>query len=249
MIKVLCCIVWLFFASSLAANSLQWLEQELAQGPWQDEWIWLDDPQQPGLWQWHRTGNPKGLAIILHPSGQHLDWPDRVRQLRLNLPDNGWATLSIQLRPDQSHEQYRTQIRRALALGAERGFLNTALVGLGSSASQVLAFSQSHNPEQDNFGLYLVLYDIQPVEGIDINQLLGQLQLPILDLYHPNGPGQDVAAHLRRAAAARRQNQGYLQIAEPSPPARTGDGHDRLSRRVWGWLANNASGQEARRAN
>ena len=45
----------------------------------------------------HTTSSPKGAVILMHGSGAHPDWGDIIHPLRSELPDKGWATLSIQL--------------------------------------------------------------------------------------------------------------------------------------------------------
>jgi len=52
-----------------------------------------------GLFMQERSGTPQGAVLILHDNGQHGQWPEIVAPLRENLPQYGWATLSIAL-PD-----------------------------------------------------------------------------------------------------------------------------------------------------
>ncbi|MAD46122.1 MAG: hypothetical protein CMI02_02305 [Oceanospirillaceae bacterium] len=52
-----------------------------------------------GLFMQERAGLPQGGILILHDQGQHGHWPEIVAPLREQLPDHGWATLSIGL-PD-----------------------------------------------------------------------------------------------------------------------------------------------------
>lgn len=46
------------------------------------------------------SGRPQGAALILHDNGQHLLWPRAISPLQEQLPDYGWATLTIDL-PEQ----------------------------------------------------------------------------------------------------------------------------------------------------
>ncbi|MEA1890456.1 MAG: DUF3530 family protein [Pseudomonadota bacterium] len=41
--------------------------------------------------------NTGDAAILLHGLGVHPDWDQVIRPLRLRLPENGWATLSLQM--------------------------------------------------------------------------------------------------------------------------------------------------------
>lgn len=240
-------LIGLFFPPLSANNDLQ---QRLSHNPWQDEWLWLDANEQHfGLWQWHRTGNPKGLLIVFHGQGQHADWPDQVRNMRLEIPRSGWATLSVQVPEDMEQPAFNQLVNQALQLGSERNILNSALLAIGSHSNQLLDFGVKQAPRLDNFGLYFISLYWQPLAGYDAPDLISQLQYPMLDLWHGHGQEQQVQAVQRRAAATRRQNQRFQQIENAQPPARTQVYADRDTRRVWGWLQTNAQGAEARRAN
>ncbi len=43
------------------------------------------------------TDEAKGAVIILHGRGFHPAWPTVIQPLRTGLPENGWATLSLQM--------------------------------------------------------------------------------------------------------------------------------------------------------
>lgn len=61
--------------------------------------VWLDDKSEKfvGLWQPDTSGQPLGAVLLLHGEGHTPDWPQTVQALRKNLPEFGWATLSIGL--------------------------------------------------------------------------------------------------------------------------------------------------------
>ncbi|WP_198266381.1 DUF3530 family protein [sulfur-oxidizing endosymbiont of Gigantopelta aegis] len=52
----------------------------------------------------YETSKPKGAIILMHGSGAHPDWGDIIHPLRVELPDKGWSTLSIQM-PLEDPEQ------------------------------------------------------------------------------------------------------------------------------------------------
>lgn len=66
-----------------------------------DEAAWLSTASGKflGLYEQAKTGYPQGAVLILHAEGEHLNWHSNVQFLRLNLPERGWATLTIAL-PD-----------------------------------------------------------------------------------------------------------------------------------------------------
>ncbi len=75
--------------------------QEIAKQAEADAAVWL--PTANGtflaLYERARTGYPQGAVLILHAEGEHLNWRQSAQYIRLNLPDWGWATLTIEL-PD-----------------------------------------------------------------------------------------------------------------------------------------------------
>ncbi len=249
LLNTIIALLLLIFIPVHGQISAEDFQQRITNSPWQDEWLWLDQELDSfGLWQWHRTPSPKGLLIIFHGPGQHADWPDLIRNIRLELPRSGWATFSVQLPANLSQDQVNRLINQALQQGAERNILNTALMAVGAQSNQVLSFGVNQAPRLDNFGLYFISYYWQPLEGFDAADLMGRLQYPLLDIWHGND-WHRVQAVQRRGAATRRQNPNYLQIENTHPPARTGVQADRDMRRVWGWLQSNSQGTEARRAN
>ena len=50
-----------------------------------------------GLYTEASTETPKGAVILVHGGGVHPDWPQVIHPLRVNLPEQGWITLSIQM--------------------------------------------------------------------------------------------------------------------------------------------------------
>ncbi len=63
------------------------------------EVIWLESSDDRTIGLFHPQSQPEALGgIILFPSeGTHADWPDYAHPLRLQLSDQGWNTLSLQL--------------------------------------------------------------------------------------------------------------------------------------------------------
>ena len=63
------------------------------------EVIWLESSDDRTIGLFYPQSQPEALGgIILFPSeGTHADWPDYARPLRLQLSDQGWNTLSLQL--------------------------------------------------------------------------------------------------------------------------------------------------------
>jgi pimeloyl-ACP methyl ester carboxylesterase len=56
-----------------------------------------DDVEFLGLYAEPATEQEKGAVILLHGIGVHPAWPDVIEPLRMELPDYGWHTLSLQM--------------------------------------------------------------------------------------------------------------------------------------------------------
>ncbi|WP_455208656.1 DUF3530 family protein [Kaarinaea lacus] len=50
-----------------------------------------------GLYAEPSNNESKGAVILLHGIGVHPAWPDVIEPLRMELPDHGWHTLSLQM--------------------------------------------------------------------------------------------------------------------------------------------------------
>lgn len=61
-----------------------------------------------GLYAEPATDYSKGAVIILHGMGVHPAWPDVIEPLRMQLPDLGWHTLSLQM-PVLNNEAKETE--------------------------------------------------------------------------------------------------------------------------------------------
>ncbi|ODS22751.1 hypothetical protein AB835_12490 [Candidatus Endobugula sertula] len=76
---------------------MKWLAQHLPE----EAGMWLADGEDTffALWQPDRSGDAKGVILILHAEGEHPAWPQTTKPLHDTLPDYGWATLAISLPP------------------------------------------------------------------------------------------------------------------------------------------------------
>ena len=84
-------------ASNLARE--QRIAKQIVDAILDGETIWLeaDGNRFLTLYTEATTRQTLGGVILLHGMGANPDWMDVIQPLRVNLPDRGWATLSIQL--------------------------------------------------------------------------------------------------------------------------------------------------------
>ncbi|WLD59057.1 alpha/beta hydrolase family protein [Salinispirillum sp. LH 10-3-1] len=225
------------------------------------------------LWRNQETGNPQGALLIVHDNGHHQDWPHVVRDLRQYLPVVGWSTLSIAMppvpaprvparlldnddivpgsaagfEPDEDYlPMVDARIEASINELIRRGYLNIALVGVGSGAYQVTRFITTNAPEGDGFGFGLIMLDARPQDTAALAALLAQLDVPVLDLYLNRSAHSAQAAQQRRAALNRAgQGNNLVQVREQSSSTNYRASPNVVTRRVWGWLRSNMSGREA----
>ncbi|WP_167855866.1 DUF3530 family protein [Natronospirillum operosum] len=230
------------------------------------------DLTMPSLWMEQTTAHPQGGVLIIHDDGQHPDWPRLIHDLRHHLPDAGWSTLSISipprpapLVPERNREideprpgsaagsepnlDFEPEVARRILLGVnelnDRGIQNTVLVGVGTGAlyvtrSTVQELQMLAGPDQ---GIGLVLVGARPGDTAEIMPLLGQLTVPVLDVYLP-GDHTNEAARQRRAAINRAGLTEITQVREQAWASANRSGPQVVTRRTWGWLRSNLAGTQ-----
>lgn len=204
-----------------------------------------------GLWLEQRTGTPQGGILLLHDQGHQADWPFRLQQARSYLPDVGWNTLSITLprTPDDlSDADYDRLTMARVNAGVQRliqeGQLNLVLLGYGEGAYWAARYMAMTGAPPENFGYALMMVDATP-DRADLPDLIGQLEIPVLDLVFNDDNWAKRNARERKAEAARNQLENYLLIEDAPDGTFLGEPNpSRTTRRLWGWLRSNAAGQE-----
>ncbi|MCY0966063.1 DUF3530 family protein [Parathalassolituus penaei] len=110
-----------------------------------------------GLFVQESAGKPQGAALILHDRDQHLLWPEMIAPLQQQLPQYGWATLTIELTdaplyqvpPASQYKPAGTQETPADgAPTANNGTTATAATTTDSAASPAAATSPASNDVQ-----------------------------------------------------------------------------------------------------
>jgi hypothetical protein len=201
-----------------------------------------------GLSLQQRTATPQGAVLILHDEGQNPDWPANVQQARNFLPDIGWNTLSIALPLIGGYQtNARTTLDR-IALGVQRlnqeGQFNLVILGYGEGAYWAARYlSERLAPDQD-VGYALMMVNAKPIEP-DLRELIGGLEIAILDWVSDDSTAALKEADARRAEARRNQRERYTQIRDPQQASFYNQASpNRSTRRLWGWLRTRAAGRE-----
>jgi pimeloyl-ACP methyl ester carboxylesterase len=211
------------------------------------EWLEAGGQKFLGIYTEDQSGAPKGGAIILHGIGVHPDWPDVVYPLRSELPNYGWATLSIQMPilPNEATlkdyiplmKEATPRIQAAVAFLQAKGNQPIVLIGHSLGATMA-AIALTETGDLDLRGLVVIgmsSSDLDP--QLDTTAAIAKLGLPIFDLYGSRDLDEVLAAAAPRAAAARKA--GHTQYRQQ---AIEGADHffvgleEELVRIVRGWL-------------
>jgi len=219
------CTIQLVCQPAAGDSYEQGMEQTLAARVEQGVPLWLDETGDRflGIFLQPWTGRALGGVIIVHGMGGHPDWPEVVAPLRLKLPADGWATLSIQmpvLEPGEALADYgdtirqaNNRIRTAVRYLREMKLLNIALVGYGFGATTGACYLAEGNSDIQAFiGIGMQSYDfLNP--RLNLDACLAQIDIPVLDVY----ASRDIDTVLRLAAnrrleARRRGKEQYLQV-------------------------------------
>ncbi len=177
------------------------------------------------------TDSPKGAVILMHGSGAHPDWSDIIHPLRAELPDKGWATLSIQL-PLTFHDKEddasrieaiqasTARIQAAVKFLKDKSYNKIILVAHSFGTLMALNFLQLNvdavNP--DNTPLINAAVIIgSPSSGsrapLNSPAMIKKIHIPLLDLYGSKDLDSVMrSAKARKTAAVKAQNKNYRQV-------------------------------------
>ncbi|MDJ0805434.1 MAG: DUF3530 family protein [Gammaproteobacteria bacterium] len=219
--------------------------------------LWLGDQSRPFL-ALHRlpaSSETLGGAIILHDMNANPDSAEVIQPLRLSLAEQGWETLSIQLPLATQHAdraEYQALMREALPRiqAAVNFFLakknrNLVLIGHGLGARMGLTYLGETTTRELRAFVAIGMPGTDPGEKDPLLAILGELKIPMLDLFGSRDLDRvtgNTAA--RRSAAKRAGIAGYRQDRV------SGADHDfqglaeALQSRVGAWLKREAAGME-----
>jgi len=212
-------IFCLLLLPSLASAQNNYANNELAFGKSLEnglssgQAVWLNDGQVEffAVFNPDQSGQPKGGIIILHDANSHPDTPEVIQPLRADLPEHGWATISIQLPYLSSVDDYvnkqaviNKRIEAAIKHLNNVGLNNIALVGHGSGAMAATAFlsTQSSATVQAFVAISLGIIEADG-KAESITEQIEKISLPILDIYGSNDYDYVTNSAKSRALAAK----------------------------------------------
>jgi pimeloyl-ACP methyl ester carboxylesterase len=198
---------------------------QLVQSHVQEGVVWLGPGSKAFLSLFLESQEPEGVraAIILHSMGMHADWPELIAPVRRQLPELGWATLSVQLPlldPQSGHAEYGStfnqandRIRVAIRYLQDRAYTEIVIIGYGFGATSAVNYLTGHI----SMIKALVGISMQPHPFLkpkyDLLQELSNINIPILDIYGSKDfSGVLKSADDRRLAANKAGNGLYNQL-------------------------------------
>jgi len=160
------------------------------------------------------SGKQHGTVLLLHDNHSHLA-AQPIEALRVGLPRYGWDSFSVQLAPlgDEAGleawlDLNADHINAALAHLEGMGRTQLSLIGQGSGAR--LAIDYLFNTPRDRVqGLVVIGLDGSANENmrLDAARKLGEVGVPILDVYAARDQHRVLQSAARRASEAQRPYQ------------------------------------------
>ena len=220
------------------------------------EWLTVGKDKILGIYTEHTTEKATGAAIVLHGSGVHPNWDQIIRPLRSQLPDHGWATLSIQLPVLDNEASYKDyiplfpevapRINAAVAFLKAKGIQNISIVAHSLGASMAAHYLAN---KPDNAVRAFVAIGASgrhtTEDKVDYINSVKTIKIPVLDIYGSVDLDTVLNSTKEKADAARKGgNKNYTQVEIPGANHFFDNKNEVLIKRVRGWLSKNASGVE-----
>ncbi len=200
-----------------------------------------------GIFAEANTGPGDRAVILLHGIGVHPDWPEIINPLRSNLPEHGWATLSIQM-PILANEaaladyaplfdEVGPRVAAAVAYLREKDNRTIVLVGHSLGASMGAAYLAGSAQHGINGLIVIGMPVIEMDDRMNGARALEKIRLPVLDLYGSRDLDTVLRSAQTRSAAARKaENTAYRQTEVEGADHFFLGMDDELTRRIYGWL-------------
>ncbi|OUR76347.1 hypothetical protein A9Q77_03740 [Marinomonas sp. 42_23_T18] len=211
----------------------------------------------------------QGCIILLHGNNEHPNWPNVINPVRMNMTENSWCTLSIEI-PDSSEKESLSFIKEtpdtetvaesdgklpneetvfgrigaSIAYANEQGISNISLLGYGTGATYALKYSAENKL---NTGALILISTTMPGTSppFVMAKLLASSLQPVLDYYIQPNQLDKQYANARRTAMGQRETQNpiYTRIKVTSNSQFSID-ENQLIQRIRGFLKQNTKQRE-----
>ena len=184
----------------------------------------------------HTTAKSRGAIVLMHGTGAHPDWNDIIHPLRVELPDKGWATLSIQLplvfppsdNKQEEDVQSRTQviessvprIDAAINFLRAKGYDYISIVAHSFGTLMSLNYLQHKVDKVTPKGTLVINSAViigTPSSGssapLNSPVMIEKIKIPLLDLYGSKDLDSVMrSAKARKTAARKIPNKQFRQV-------------------------------------
>lgn len=211
----------------------------------------LGEPNDPvfAIYNASRQAKTRGGLIIIPDLGEHADWPEVVAPLRTELPQDGWACLSLQLPlvttlPNaKNYEELLVEaakrIRLALDYLKKIGNYNILLLGHGIGAHAAMRFLTSENGKNSGVGGFIAI-SMYPLLGADTDhtqRFFDYKDMPVLDVYGSLDLEKVMAALTFRGRLAKKAGKKHYQRLQLTGAEHSYRGFETtLIKRIRSWL-------------
>jgi len=236
----------------------------------QPEWVIADELQQPGIegdivhltvenqdilgiFQNTLHRRSYGAILLLHDAGGNPDSNNIIAPLRRNLPTRGWSSLAIQLplldEPDSSNSlnEYLTEsvkrINKAMTFLNENNHLNIVILGHGSGAIAAFKYAQGIKEEETRGVISINLSTTPGPANKEILSIIGDIKIPVLDIYNRAFP-QFRPKGINKRRAAVRFNRKWQFVAIDGGSHNFNGDELWLLERVFAWAMKTAPAME-----
>jgi len=214
--------------------------------------VWLSARKQPFLTLYTPPAQPSSRGVILlHGRGVHPAW-GFIDNLRANLAEAGYHTLSLQMPILEADTQFGAygktfpeafeRIDAGVAYLKTKGVKRAVLLGHSSGAMTAVAYVGKHSqaPVAGIVAIGLSTF----ANGPDTMQpaiMLKSVHVPVLDIYGANDLHEVLSyTGARRSAAQEAGNKAYSAVRVPDADHFFTDQYEVLKKQIVDWLRRNS---------
>jgi pimeloyl-ACP methyl ester carboxylesterase len=159
------------------------------------------------------TDKMLGTVILLHGQGAHPDWPQVISPLRTSLPEQGWATLSLQMPilPNEANEvdyiplfkEVPGRIKAGIDFLDKKGIKRIVIIGHSLGATMAANYIANTSVPSVNALILIGTTGSRPEsERVLDNEIsLRKIKPPVLDIYGAEDLEEIIASAQGRANA------------------------------------------------
>jgi len=215
--------------------------------------VWLEDGKAKflGIYTESSLAKTTGGIIVVHGIGVHPNWPDVVQPIRTELPEYGWATLSIQMPILENgktatdyiplFKEVSSRFAAAVLFLKAKNIKNIIIIShsLGTAMTNHYLISQP-NPIIRAYVAISASTDPK-VNELNTVKSIGQIKkIPMLDIYGSQDLDSVLHYSKQRLIAGQKTNPRYKQVMIKGADHFYQSKHIPLIKTIRLWLQKNA---------